>query len=316
MRAKNALRIAVGNYALVFKNLLYKSIVFVLFSVITGLVLNLTLNPLVEVARPLIKDFFDILISLFSGADYSAKTISLQTNFQAVKDFFVSHAGGLVATVIIIVVLVFLYKFLTGISDGTLMILVEGHMSGLSHRSFISVMIENLGRILIYQLIDTLCSFICVILVCVICWLVDLVLFSVLPLISVFVTVAVILCAISVYQTFFSQVMANILIGETKSIKKAFIDGIRPKKGYFSKMFAGYLTVTMILMYLHASVTVFTLGVGELLLIPFASLMLVTMKLVDYFTINKKKYFIDYDNIVVPKELRENDEELLNKVEI
>ena len=28
------------------------------------------------------------------------------------------------------------------------------------------------------------------------------------------------------------------------------------------------------------------------------------------------KYFIDYDNIIVPKELRENDEQLLNKVEI
>ena len=40
------------------------------------------------------------------------------------------------------------------------------------------------------------------------------------------------------------------------------------------------------------------------------------MRQVDYFTINKMKYFIDYDNIIVPKELRENDEQLLNKVEI
>ena len=40
------------------------------------------------------------------------------------------------------------------------------------------------------------------------------------------------------------------------------------------------------------------------------------MRLVDNYTINKKKYFIDYDNIIVPKELRENDEQLLNKVDI
>jgi hypothetical protein len=53
-----------------------------------------------------------------------------------------------------------------------------------------------------------------------------------------------------------------------------------------------------------------------ILLIPFASLLLVTMKTVDYFTINKKKYFVDYDTIFVPKELRENDENLLSDVDI
>ena len=40
------------------------------------------------------------------------------------------------------------------------------------------------------------------------------------------------------------------------------------------------------------------------------------MKTVDYYVIHTRKYFIDYDNIVVPKELRENDEQMLKDVEI
>ena len=44
--------------------------------------------------------------------------------------------------------------------------------------------------------------------------------------------------------------------------------------------------------------------------------MIVAMRLVDYYIIHVKKYFIDYDNIFIPKDLRENDEQLLNKVDI
>ena len=57
-------------------------------------------------------------------------------------------------------------------------------------------------------------------------------------------------------------------------------------------------------------------GVGTVLVSSFCALMIVAMRLVDYYIIHVKKYFIDYDNIIIPKELRENDEQLLNKVDI
>ena len=104
--------------------------------------------------------------------------------------------------------------------------------------------------------------------------------------------------------------------GSQLGLKRAILDGFAPKKKYFVKMFSAYFAVTVGLIYLHVSVSFFTLGVGELITIPFASLLLVTMKTVDYFTIHKKKYFVDYDTIVVPKELRENDEKLLSDIDI
>ena len=39
-------------------------------------------------------------------------------------------------------------------------------------------------------------------------------------------------------------------------------------------------------------------------------------RFVDYYTIKRKKYFITYDDIVIPKELRTDGEQLLNKVDI
>ena len=81
-------------------------------------------------------------------------------------------------------------------------------------------------------------------------------------------------------------------------------------------MLASYVAAALIIVYLYVSVSIFTFGVGLLLVVPFISLLIVCMKTVDYFTINKKKYFVDYDTIVVPKELRENDENLLSDIEI
>ena len=40
------------------------------------------------------------------------------------------------------------------------------------------------------------------------------------------------------------------------------------------------------------------------------------MKTVDYYVIHTRKYFIDLDTIIVPKELRENDDKMLKDVEI
>lgn len=99
-------------------------------------------------------------------------------------------------------------------------------------------------------------------------------------------------------------------------VKAAFAKGLFPQRKYFWKMFAAYLSVIIAYVYLAVSSIFFTFGVGTVLVSSFCALMIVAMRLVDYYIIHVKKYFIDYDNIIIPKELRENDEQLLNKVDI
>ena len=40
------------------------------------------------------------------------------------------------------------------------------------------------------------------------------------------------------------------------------------------------------------------------------------VRFVDYYTVNVKKYYVTFDNIVIPKELRTKGEQLLNQVDI
>ena len=316
MRLRNALKIAIANYALVIKNLIYKLIVFVLFSLSLGLILKLALRPFVEMLRPVFKSLWNVVVAIVNGENHELTISQLKINFEAFRGYISTHAGGLVWTVIIVLLFCIIYRFLTGVSDCTLMILVNGHMTDMSHRGYVVVMIENLKNILVYQLIDAVSSVLWSTFVSLIVWGVFRLTIWLMPIGALFACGLTISIAMSFYCTVFSQVMANVLLGEHKSVKKAFLEGIVPKKAYFLKMISAYFAVTVGLIYLHVSVSLFTFGVGEIILIPFASLLLVTMKTVDYFTINKKKYFVDYDTIFVPKELRENDENLLSDVDI
>lgn len=316
MRAKNALKIAVGNYALVFKNLLYKIIVFTIFSFVIGLLLKIRLKPVFDLLRPVFADLANIVIAILKDTDYPTVSAALKADFGAVISYLSNNVGSMVATAFILTGIFFIYRFVTGISDCTLMILVNEHMTELSHRGYIVTLVENLKKILLYQLIDAVSIIVYTALVALISWGVFTLMFMILPIASLFATAFIIVIASALYCTVFSQVMANILIGENKNFKQSLLKGLTPKREYFGKMFAVYISVIIILIYLNVTVTIFTFGVGELILIPFASLLLVTLKTVDYFTINKKKYFIDFDNIFIPKELRENDEQLLSDVEI
>ena len=316
MRLRNALKIAIANYALVLKNLIYKAIVIAIFSLSLGLILKLALKPFIEQLRPVLKALWGVIVAIVNGENHEVAITLLETDFIAFRQYLSNNVGGLVWMAIIIILFGIVYRFLIGVSDCTLMILVNGHMTDMSHRGYVVVMIENLKKILVYQLIDAVSSVVWSAFVCIVVWGVFKVTTLVMPLAALFACGLTISLAMSFYCTVFSQVMANVLLGEHKSVKKAFLEGIVPKKPYFFKMLSAYFAVTVGLIYLHVTVTLFTFGVGEIILIPFASLLLVTMKTVDYFTINKKKYFVDYDTIFVPKELRENDESLLSDVDI
>ena len=316
MRARNALKIATGNYSLVFKNLLYKLSVFAIFALSLGLVLRLAIKPFVEAFHPVLKALWGVVTAIVSGEAHENARTLLRGEFSSFLSFISDNIGGIVWVVLIVVLFVLLYRFVTGVSDCNLMILVNGHMTDMSHRGYFVVLIENLKKILIYQLIDAFSVVIYSAIVGLAVFGVFKLLVTLMPLLALFGCGLVLVFAIALYSTVFSQVMANVLIGEDKSVKRALCKGVTIKKEYFFKMFAQYFAVALIIAYLYVSVALFTFGVGLLILIPFSSLLIVCMKTVDYFTINKKKYFVDYDTIIIPKELRENDEQLLSDIEI
>ena len=306
MRLINAFKIAVNNYALIFKNLVYKVIVVLLFTTVVGLILKVRIKPVYEQFRPVLAELKKIFLSLADGT-LSAQTVSLKSAFVAFVEYLSENVGSIVLTVAIVVIAFYLFRFFSGVSDAVLMILVNDYMSSLSRMRYLSVLAENLKKILVYQLMDAL--------IVTVGYFLFIGVLELVPLVSVFVTGTLFVFAFAVKQTCMSQIMANILIAGDKPAA-AIGKGLRLGKQNFLRMLSTYFTTSVLLLYLGITVSLFTAGIGDLILLPFASLFIVCLKQVDYFVNNKKKYFIDYDTIIVPKELRENDEQLLSDVDI
>ncbi len=312
MRISNAFRISIANFGLVFKNLLYKIIVFALFIATVSLTLNIGLKPLTGYIADILHEIKSVFLSVFSGG---ITLSAIRETFGKLMEYLSSHIGDIVLTGVILVLITYVFMFLGGISDCVLTILIREYMTSVSHLSFMRVLIENLKRIVVYQLISALINILCDAFIMFFAILFISLTYSFMPILSIFFGIAILVAFYALMQTITGQMTAhyfteNAKIGE--SIKKAF----KTDKASFGKMYACYVTVILAMFYLMISVTVFTFGVGMVLLVPICSLLLVSIKEVDYFTINKRKYFIDYDNIVVPKELRDNDEKLLNDIEI
>ena len=314
MRLINAFKIAVNNYALVFKNLVYKVIVFLLFTVVVSLILKVRIKPVYEQFQPVLAELKKIFLSLADGT-LSAQTVSLKSAFVAFVEYLSENVGSIVLTVAIVVIALYLFRFLSGVSDAVLTILVNDYMSSLSRMRYLSILAENLKRILVYQLIDALISLVWDALIGAVGYFLFLGILNLVPRASVFVTGTLFVFAFAVKQTCMSQIMANILIAGDKPAA-AIGKGLRLGKQNFFRMLSTYFTTSVLLLYLGITVSLFTAGIGNLIFLPFASLFIVCLKQVDYFVNNKKKYFIDYDTIIVPKELRENDEQLLSDVDI
>lgn len=314
MRLINAFKIAVNNYVLVFKNLLYKAIVLALFATVLGLILKVRFKPLIEQFQPVLAEMKKILPALTDGT-LTEQASALKTALLGFVEYLSSNVGSLVTTVFIVVLFFYLYRFVSTVSDAVLTILIYDYISSLSHMGYLTTLAENFKKIIVYQLIETLVSLIWDFLIGAVGYFLFLGLMKAEPVLSVFFTGTLFVLAFSVKQTCMSQVRAQMLIVGEKTVA-SFRNGFRLTRKNFLRMMSTYFTTSVVFLYLGVTVSLFTLGIGDIIFLPFSSLFLVCLKQVDYFVNNKKKYFIDYDTIVVPKELRENDEQLLSDVEI
>ena len=314
MRLINAFKIAVNNYVLVFKNRLYKAIVLALFATVLGLILKVRFKPLIEQFQPVLAEVKKILPALTDGT-LTEQASALKTALLGFVEYLSGNVGSLVTTVFIVVLFFYLYRFVSTVSDAVLTILIYDYMSSLSHMGYLTTLAENFKKIIVYQLIETLVSLIWDFLIGAVGYFLFLGLMKAEPVLSVFFTGTLFVLAFSVKQTCMSQVRAQMLIVGEKTVA-SFRNGFRLTRKNFLRMMSTYFTTSVVFLYLGVTVPLFTLGIGDIIFLPFSSLFLVCLKQVDYFVNNKKKYFIDYDTIVVPKELRENDEQLLSDVEI
>ena len=305
MRYRNAFRLAMENFASVYKLLLYRFITGVVFFSLTFVTLRLGLHSIIRSAEAntltaLLKDF----VHAIATGDVERLQV-FQTDFHeailAFGDLLLAKIGGIVGSVIGVCVIYLVSRFVNGLGVFAFAQIDEDRMSTCSRTRFPTAYFKSMGKGALYQLAYVPLSFVYDVLAVLACWFFFFYLPSFLPawgivttLIAISITLTAYICLQALKMTFISAWMPAMLDGQ--SLKKAMRTSILSRKG-FGKRFSGYLVTLYLLFAVNFALAIFTFGGALLLSVPFSFLLLLNIQFVHYYEDNGKKYFISYNEI-------------------
>ncbi len=313
MRFKYAIQVLIANFKQVYKLLLYKLIwlVVIFGCCIAGL--HIGYGDILKKAgiTDVMHNGYLLIKNVFVDVDISVETF--RNSVKVMSTYIANHISSLTCILIILAVGLLLYRFFSGMGDYALGKVINDHMSSLTHRGFVMCLMQDVKMNMLSQLflaaVITLVNILEIAVIFVIMYFTG----SSLGLFAIFIATTVFFAIDATAKGFLSNcVPAVITKGSVKEgIKRMFKSSFSD----FLTIFSVCLIAEIFAMYFIVSIAIFTFGVGLLILIPILSLYFVSLQFVHYYTVEKKKFYVSYDNIVVPKELRE-EEKLLNKMDI
>lgn len=321
---RNAAKITFANKSLCFKVLNFRLIVYAICFVICFFLARASIIPIIksdevadlfETLRGFVSDFLNATPSDI-GNVMSTVNVQLGENLSALLKLISSQMGVIIGSIIGIVVVYLVEVFLLGMFDYTVGVIINGHMSSFQHAKFFNTLFENFSSACSYGLYRMIALFTYNLVMYSLMvgfgvglfYLID---FLALPFIVLFFILIIV-----IRQTFAGQTLPNMICGEM-SVFNAFKANFKNlNKNQLSERFMSYSMLGIIMFAVIVATAAATFNVALLLTVPFNAVIYSAIKFVDYYQMNGKKYYVTYDDIVIPKELRDNDEQLLNKVDI
>lgn len=313
MRFKNSINLLFPNFGTIFKSLLHRIIVLAIGGVMfAALVLpNIMFLLKSQELEDLFRAVANIFKTLFGGESGGETVVSAS---KALNALAMANHTKVVLAIVFLLLIYFVMKFLNGLASYTLGHLVHDYMGGLVRSGFTATLLRNLKRACLYEIVHTFVSFVFGVAVGVIAYYVGFALMDVLSVFSLMLAFVIVVVLVAIKHALLSPVMPAMVVGG-ENLKKAFSIGLKQKKKEFLRAFAMYFIAVYLVIVFNAVAALFTFGTGIIVSVPLTYLFLVCLQMVNYYTITGKKYYLDYDHIVVPLQSRK-EEKILEDLDV
>lgn len=315
MRLKNSIKLVFANFGIIYKTMLYKLILTFVLGLIGGLVLIPNFKWIIEESKvaALVGSGWGVIRALFTNGEIGAAASAFKSNLEIFESFLANNMDKMYGVLIVIGVLYFAGVFLSELGDYAVGEITDERMSSLSNRGFCVCLFKNLGKACLFSLIDLAITFVFtafsgLVVVCLFKFT-----FKYIGAATVFFAILFMLGFNALRKTFLTDFMPNLVSGKMK-IPKAFKTCAAVKKNNFLKIFSNYFTLNMFMLFLNVSFAVCTFFTGLLITIPMTTVIAVAFRFVNYYTLNGKKFYITYDDIITPKAASE-DSVLMDKID-
>lgn len=314
MLIKNSLKLLLNNLNVVFKTIIYSLITVLL----TYLLLTVFFSDLVGkvVANPsfqkIIEDIKLVWHSFLTGN--LRQDVDFVAQFELFMDSVTLNIGNYILPLIGICIGFYLISVINNICSYTLTCMMNARMSTFERKGFLETLIANLKKSLPFEawytllaLLGFFASFFAGILFIVYT-------FSSLYLTSIIIGLWLFILLFSLYMTM------------TATLRPLSVSGTRFKDLFknrytrrdFWQVLATFTFSLILFSSLNVAMFITTLGAGLIISIPVTQLFFVLVQLVLLYSLEGKKYYLDFENIVTPNKIKQDvqNADFLNDVEI
>lgn len=306
MKFKHTFHVFVDNFAVTYKQLLYRLIVSVVFSAITSLIVYKFAIDFInsESFDKLWNGSQEFIKSLFYG-DVSALASLSEKVRKGLDELIVllnTKIPQLILTALLILLVNIVSKWFGGLGNYTTAAIINDKMTLHADLPFTSTLIRNLKDAAVYSAIYSPLSVIYDVAIGAgMLALTFALVNSGMPVIfGIFLFALVFVAAITVKMTFTTDWLPALVRGKKKQGEAFRYTFSRKGKGTFNVL-SNFVILVLIIFGLNVAALFFTLGVGLLITIPASYVVLTVFELVNYYDREKIKYFIDKDNVIKPK---------------
>lgn len=320
MKISKGLKIATSNKSLSYKLLLYKFIVTFLGCLSIYFFASIIIKPVLESEQ--LKNLIDIvrriIVEYFNVGSVQTNNLNdkLALAVQDLHTFIIGMKGNIISSLIFVFIIVQIMKFLFAVCDYVIAVNVNEHMSSMRHAEFFSTLFENFKKACYFAFYRTIMVLFYNIVIIAVSIASAMLLLKFVGISSLTLILLLVFGSIALRLSVVGHVLPK-MVCENKSPFRALIEGFKEKSfGVFVERFISYFVMILCIYVIVFISAIITYNVALLVTVPFFSVSIITVRFVDYYTYNCKKYYVTFDEIVIPKELRQNDESLLNKVDI
>lgn len=309
MNLKNALKLTFTHNNLVMKSILYRLVLYAFYFLCSYLILNSFLISLFshDCFSTLIITLWKYIKLFIQGKGF--KNAMLDKHFSDCVHALFTTSGNYIGSLIGFGLFNIVFETVNNFADTAIVSVVNNHMSYLSREGFFGSLVRNFKRALTYGFFFAIYKLLFVLLSLVALIFIFIGMFKIIGFFALPLAIVVYVLIVAIRQTIISQILPFMTVNNCGLFKA--IKSVKFNK-QFSGIYLSYIFGYSLTIFFNFTALICTLGAGVLLTLPLTYLLIDTLGLTSYYEINKMKYYITYDLKYIPRELRENGENLLN----
>lgn len=314
MLIKNSLKLLLNNLNAIFKTLLYSLVVVLLTYLLISVFFSDLVTKVVETEgfKNFVTQIGTVWNSFISGN--LRPEVDFVTPFEQLMDTVRLNLLDYLLPVIGFIIGFYLISVLNNLCSYTLTSMMDARMSAYEKKAFLETFIAELKNSLPFEAWYSLLTVLAFVISASIGLLFIVYTFTTLYLTSVIIGLWLFTLAYSAY------------LAVTALFRPASVNGVRGKALFVNKytardfwqILASYVFSLMLFAAVNVSMFVSTLGAGLIISIPVTQLYFVFNGLVLYYSIEGKKYYMDYEHVITPNKIKKDarDAEFLDNVEM